>query len=44
MSQLRSSNPLKRRAHMILDDVRAGIHHEAAAVAWALRMLGEVVA
>ena len=43
MSEVRSDNPLKRRAHMILDDVRAGIHHEASAVTWALRMLGEVV-
>jgi hypothetical protein len=42
MSELRNQNPLKRRAHMILDDVRAGIHHDAKAVAWALRMLGEI--
>lgn len=44
MSQLRNTNPLKLRAHSLLDDVRAGIHHPAAAIAWALRMLGEVVA
>lgn len=44
MSQLRNTNPLKLRAHALLDDVRAGIHHPAAAIAWALRMLGEVVA
>ena len=42
MSELRNHNPLKRRAHMILDDVRAGIHHDAKAVTWALRVLGEI--
>lgn len=43
MSQLRSTDPMKLHAHALLDDVRAGIHHPAAAIAWALRMLGEVV-
>ena len=36
-------NPLKLRAHAILDDVRAGISHPLEAVNWALRMLGEPV-
>ena len=43
MSQLRTPNPLKLRAHQILDGVRAGIHHDARAVNWALAMLGEPV-
>ena len=34
---------IKRRAAMVLDDVRAGIHHPPEAVAWALRILGESV-
>ena len=41
---LPTSNPLKRRAHMILDDVKAGLYHEAKAITWALRVLGEPVA
>lgn len=41
---LPTTNPLKRRAHALLDDVRAGLHHEPAAVVWALRCLGEPVA
>jgi hypothetical protein len=40
---LRTDNPQKRRAHALLDDVRAGLHHESAAVVWALRTLGEPV-
>lgn len=40
---LRNNNPLKKRAHMILDDVKAGMHHDAQAIRWALRMLGEVL-
>lgn len=36
-------NPIKLRAHMILDDVRAGVHHDTAAINWALRTLGEPV-
>lgn len=43
MSRLRSRNPIKQRAHQILDGVRAGIQHPAAAVAWALSTLGEPV-
>ena len=43
MTQLRSKNTLKQRAHAILDGVRAGIHHDARAVNWALAMLGEPV-
>lgn len=39
----RSRNPMKQRAHMILDDVRAGIHHDRNAINWALRVLGEPV-
>jgi len=37
-------NPVKLRAHMILDDVRAGIDHSLASIVWALRALGEPVA
>jgi hypothetical protein len=37
-------NRMKLRAHMILDDVRAGIDHSLAAIRWALRTLGEPVA
>lgn len=40
---LPTDNPQKRRAHALLDDVRAGLHHETAAVVWALRTLGEPV-
>ena len=43
MSQLRSTNQIKLRAHMILDDLLAGIHHDSKAVNWALRVLGEVL-
>lgn len=38
---LRSNSTIKLHAHAILDDIRAGIHHEPAAVTWALRVLGE---
>lgn len=40
---LRSGNPMKLRAHRILDEVRAGIHHDQRAVRWALAVLGEPV-
>lgn len=40
---LRTANILKRRAHAILDDVRAGLYHDSKAIAWALRVLGEPV-
>lgn len=40
---LLTHNTLKRRAHAILDDVRAGVHHDRQAVNWALRVLGEPV-
>lgn len=43
MSQLRNQNPIKKRAHQILDDVRAGIQHDQKAVDWALAVLGEPV-
>ncbi len=43
MTQLRNNNPLKLRAHAILDEVRAGITHSPQAVAWALAILGEPV-
>lgn len=44
MSTLRSiDNALKMRAHRLLDEVRAGIHHDRRAVAWALAVLGEPV-
>lgn len=35
---------IKRRAAMVLDDIRAGIPHPPEAVNWALRVLGEPVA
>jgi hypothetical protein len=41
---LPTTNPIKRRAHAILDDVKAGIYHSLEAINWALRMLGEPVA
>ena len=40
---LRPQNAIKLRAHRILDEVRAGIHHEPQAVNWALAILGEPV-
>lgn len=43
MIHLRNNNELKKRAHRILDDVRAGIHHDDRAVNWALAILGEPV-
>lgn len=43
MSTLRSKDALKQRAHRILDEVRAGIHHESRYVVWALWALGEPV-
>ena len=43
MSQLRTPNPIKLRSHQILDGVRAGVHHDARAVAWALAIHGEPV-
>jgi hypothetical protein len=44
MSTLRNpANVLKLRAHRLLDEVRAGIAHDARAVAWALAILGEPV-
>jgi hypothetical protein len=43
MSQLRTDNPAKNRAHRLLDEVRAGIQHSAEAVRWALSTLGEPV-
>jgi hypothetical protein len=33
----------KLQAHRLLDEVRAGIHHDDRAVAWALAVLGEPV-
>jgi hypothetical protein len=43
MTLRNSQNPLKLRAHRLLDEVRAGIHHEPSAIAWALAILGEPV-
>ena len=40
---LRTKNQMKLRAHAILDDIKAGIHHDHKAVDWALRILGEPV-
>ena len=40
---LRTNNPMKLRAHAVLDDVRAGMPHGDSAVTWALRVLGEPV-
>lgn len=40
---LRTNNPVKLRAHALLDDVRAGLFHGDDAVTWALRVLGEPV-
>lgn len=34
---------MKQRAHRILDEVAAGIHHERKAINWALAILGEPV-
>lgn len=36
-------NPMKLRAHRLLDEVRAGIHHDAKAIDHALCMLGEPI-
>lgn len=38
---LRSNNAAKLRAHRLLDEVRAGIHHSLQSVNWALSILGE---
>lgn len=38
-----TKNIMKLRAHMILDDVKAGIYHPITAINWALRTLGETV-
>lgn len=43
MTQLRNQNPIKKRAHKILDEVRAGIYHDQKIVDWALAILGEPV-
>ena len=43
MMELRTNNVLKQRAHRLLDEVKAGIHHEACAIKWALAILGEPV-
>jgi hypothetical protein len=40
---LPTDNPMKRRAHALLDDIRAGLHHPIEAIRWALRVLGEPV-
>jgi hypothetical protein len=40
---LNIQNTLKQRAHRLLDEVRAGIHHDAKAINWALAVLGEPV-
>jgi hypothetical protein len=38
-----TNNPFKMRVHRLLDEVRAGIQHDARAIAWALAVLGEPV-
>jgi hypothetical protein len=38
-----ASNPIKTRAHRLLDEVRAGLQHSDSAIAWALAVLGEPV-
>lgn len=38
-----NASAIKRRAHQLLDEVRAGIPHPPEAVAWALVILGEPV-
>lgn len=43
MTTLRNSNQIKQRAHMILDQVKAGIYHDQKAINWALAVLGEPV-
>ena len=43
MMELRTNNVLKQRAHRLLDEVKAGIHHDPRAVKWALAILGEPV-
>jgi hypothetical protein len=43
MTQLRTENTLKQRAHRLLDEVKAGIYHEPRAITWALAILGEPV-
>lgn len=40
---LNTQNTLKQRAHRLLDEVRAGIHHDAKSINWALAVLGEPV-
>lgn len=35
-------NPMKLRAHAILDDVRNGIFHDQKAINWSLRILGDL--
>jgi hypothetical protein len=39
---LLTRNPMKLRAHRILDELRAGIFHEPRAVNWALAVLGDL--
>lgn len=43
MSQLRTDNAIKLRAHKILDEVKAGVYHDKKAIDWALAILGEPV-
>jgi hypothetical protein len=43
MTQLRTDNAIKQRAHKILDEIKAGIYHDQKAVNWALAVLGEPV-
>lgn len=41
--QTRNHNPMKLRAHKVLDEVMAGIHHDLKTINWALAVLGEPV-
>lgn len=44
MTRLRENvTPMQKRAHQILDEVRAGVKHAAEYVNWALAVLGEPV-
>lgn len=43
MTELRTHNSLKQRAHRLLDEVRAGMYHDPKAINWALSILGEPI-
>ena len=37
------ANPNKQRASRLLDEVKAGIHHDEKSVNWALAVLGDLL-